>query len=498
MPIELEMKLAAQPEKINQIKQWLSQELGQTIEWQTSELVNTYYDTESHKLRELKIGLRVRRDGENYVQSVKSEGRVVGGLYQRNESETQIPNANLDLAVVEDPYLQILLEEAQEEDGALRALFRTDFERQAAMIQYQDSEIEVALDTGEISHRGHKSPICELELELKSGEAGAIFSLGQQLVDNFSLVLSAESKAERGYRLSSEHQVYLRRLDVVPLTAKSPAEGSFETIAHYGLAHWQHYIKLIKRELRIEYFLQLNRALLYMQHLYSVFAPLIPRHSLSEVRADWIEVTQNFSKVQQYALQLNWLENAKLYGFGYDALAEHENELRRKFELEGQNFIQYLSSPNYNLKLLHFSRWLYLKEWTIELKDSAKQRLQKEIFPFAIKQLQHQMVDVTRHLKIKEELQEKDYLSYLPKLYRTLDIGLFFGSLFDSKKRVSFRQNWVDLVANIELFKQLEYIRKVLMEHETRDPRLEETESEILQTLLELRTEAFTQNPYWN
>lgn len=498
MSIELEMKLAAKPEQISDIKQWLSQQLGVAVEWQSSDLVNTYYDTESHKLREMKIGLRVRRDGENYIQSVKSEGRVVGGLYQRNESETQIPNANLDLELVEDPYLQILLEEAQDEDGALRALFRTDFLRQHSLVNYQESEIEVAIDSGEISHKGDNSVICEVELELKSGEASAIFDLSRRLIEAFSLVLSSESKAERGYRLSSNHQVYLRRLDVVPLTAKSPAEGAFETIAHYGLAHWQHYIKLIKRESKVEYYLQLNRALLYMQHMYSVFAPLIPRHSLSEVRSDWREVTQNFGKVQSIALQLNWLENAKLYGFEYDSLKNQEEELEAKFAQESKEFIQFLGTADYNLKLLHFSRWLYTREWREELKESAKNRLQKEIFPFAIKQLQHQMLDITRHLKLKEELSDSDYLSYLPKLYRTLDIGLFFGSLFDSKKRVKFRQNWVDLVANIELFKQLDYVRKSLGAVDKQDESLETTEEEILGTLLSLRTKAFEQNPYWN
>ncbi len=498
MSVELEMKLAAKSEQLSVIKQWFSDELGKTVEWQQSDLVNTYYDTESHKLRELKIGLRIRRAGETYIQSVKSEGRVVGGLYQRNESETEISNANLDLSKVEDPYLQILLEEAQDEDGNLRPLFRTDFSREFALVELADSQIEIALDSGEISHKSESNTICEVELELKSGQAKDLFALSKKLIENFELVLSAESKAERGYRLSSEKTPFLNRLDVVPLTAKSPAEGAFETIAHYGFAHWQHYIKMIKRESNIEYFLQLNRALMYMQHMYSVFAPLIPRHSLAEVRADWREVTQNFSKVQSIALRLNWLANAKIYGFAYDSLESKEQELQEQFDRESSEFRNYLATSSYNLKLLHFSRWLYLKEWREEIKEPLKNKLEREIFPFAIKQLQHQMLDITRLLKPKEELVDEVYVSYLPKLYRTLDIGLFFGSLFDSKKRVKFRQNWVDLVANIELFKQLDFVRETLASIEQQDEVLESTEQEILQTLKTLRVEAFEQNPYWN
>ncbi len=498
MSIELEMKLTAQPEQLSDIKIWLSEQLQLRGKWQQVPLINTYYDTENHRLREMKIGLRVRRSGERYIQTAKSEGRVVGGLSQRNESEVEIPNANLDLALVEDPYLQILLEEAQEEDGSFRALFRTDFDRKLALAELDDCQIEIAIDSGEISHKGENAAICEIELELIAGDPKGLFELSDQLINNFNLVLSSESKAERGYRLSCEESIYLKRLDVVPLTAKSPAEGAFETIAHYGLAHWQHYIKLIKRDATVEYYLQLNRALSYMQHMYSVFAPLIPRHSLSEVRADWREITHNFSKVQSIALQLNWLENAKLYGFEYDALKPLAIELLTKFEQESTNFTTYLSTASYNLKLLHFSRWLYSKEWRQDLKEAAKNRLQKEIFPFAIKQLQHQMLDLSRHLKVKENLNDKDYLSFLPKLNRTLDIGLFFGSLFDSKKRVKFRQNWIDLVANIELFKQLDFVRISLENVQIQDETLENTEQDILTALLELRQEAFEQNPYWN
>ncbi len=498
MSLELEIKLAANPEQISQIKQWLSDFSEQSLEWQRSELINTYYDTENHRLREMKIGLRTSRDGERYIQSVKSEGRVVGGLYQRNESEADISNASLDIQQVEDPYLLILLEEAEEEDGPFKALFRAEFERQHCLYHFQDSEIEILLDTGEVSHKGEKNLVCEVRLALKTDDANHIFDLTRQLIEEFSLILSAESKAEIGYRLSSDQTRYLKRLDVVPLTAKSPAEGSFETIAYYGLAHWQHYIKLVKQELKVEYFLQLHQVLLYMQHLYAVFAPLIPRHSLSEVRADWREITQNLSKVQTVASQLNWLANAKMYDFSYEELHEQEANLQQRFEQEGQNFVHYLLSSSYNLKLLHFSQWLYSKEWREEIRESHKQQLQKEIFPFAIKQLQHQMLDINRQFKVQEELHDEDYVSYLPKLYRTLDIGLFFGSLFDSKKRMTFRQNWVDLVANIELFKQLDYVRKSLESVGKEDLRLEETKEEILQALFKLRSKAFEQNPYWN
>ncbi|MBD3654791.1 CYTH and CHAD domain-containing protein [Kangiella sp.] len=498
MSIEIEIKLSATPDKISDIKQWVSERFSESSEWQEKQLANTYFDTENHKLREMEIGLRIRRDGDKFIQSVKSAGRVVGGLFQRNESEIELPSNQLDLQAVAEPYLMILLEEAEEEDGPVQPAFNTDFLRRQIFVTEGDSQIEIALDVGSIRCKEEKKDICEVELELKEGEPAILFSLCQELIEKFDLVLDSESKAERGYTLCQKPSPYLRQLRVVELTAKSSAEAAFETIAHTGLGHWQHYIKQIKREVTIDNVLQLNRALMFMQHMYSVFAPMIPRHALSSLRSDWREITKNFAKLLKVAQEINWLNNGKLYGFTYEELSDFEKGLRRAFKREGSQFTEYLKSASYNLKLLHFSRWLYLKEWRLAFKEGGGQRLKKEIFPFAIRQLQHQLFDIKRHLTGKGELTENDYLAYLPRMYRTLDIGLFFGSLFENKKRKAYRQRWVDLVASIELFKQLEFIRRALKTEDRIDERLERTEKDILEALVTMRTRALEENPYWN
>lgn len=501
MPIEIEKKLLARPEQLPKIRAWFEQAGERELDWLSKKLGNTYYDTEHLKLREMNIGFRVRTIDSEYIQSVKSAGRMVGGLFQRNESETLIPSPNFDLSKVEDPYLQILLEEAEEEDGALKPLFKTDFERQFVSMDYEGAEIEIALDCGEIGHRGMKLPICEVELELKSGDPKALFDLSQALIEQFELVISAESKAELGYRLSGHERPELTagpQLNVVPLTATSGAESSFETIAHQGFDHWQRYIKRFKYKPSVEQVLQLDRALRYMHHLYAVFAPVIPRHSLSEVRADWREITTNFGQIKTVAQKLSWLGSCKERGFDSPELEALEQQLMQKFEQECTVFTQFLSTPIYNLKLLHFSRWLYLKEWRDTLDDGQIQRLDKEIFPFAIKQLQHQLLDLSRHFNVKKKMSEQKYLQFLPKLYRTLDIGLFFGSLFETQKRLKYRKNWMDLVEKIEYFKQLEYLRKALAKQNKSDQLLELTESDILDSLAELRKVSFEQNPYWN
>lgn len=53
--------------------------------WERRELYNQYYDTPGRELARAKVALRMRRDGEQYIQTLKSRGQSVAGLSERNE-----------------------------------------------------------------------------------------------------------------------------------------------------------------------------------------------------------------------------------------------------------------------------------------------------------------------------------------------------------------------------------------------------------------------------
>jgi len=46
-------------------------------------LHNVYFETEGRDLRKMDMGLRVRRIDEQCTQTIKTSGRVIGGLHQR-------------------------------------------------------------------------------------------------------------------------------------------------------------------------------------------------------------------------------------------------------------------------------------------------------------------------------------------------------------------------------------------------------------------------------
>src|SRR3546814_3833396 len=60
----------------------------------------------------------------------------------------------------------------------------------------------LVFDRGEAVAGDRKSPICEIELELKDGDPAALFALARRIDTVAPVRLGVQTKAERGYRLT--------------------------------------------------------------------------------------------------------------------------------------------------------------------------------------------------------------------------------------------------------------------------------------------------------
>jgi inorganic triphosphatase YgiF len=90
-------------------------------------------------------------------------------------------------------------------DGDLHPLFKIQTRRTLLKISSAPSaEIVGALDESEIHSPdgGDAQRVCELKLELKRGEANALYDFALQLLHATPLRIEPQSPPERGYRLS--------------------------------------------------------------------------------------------------------------------------------------------------------------------------------------------------------------------------------------------------------------------------------------------------------
>lgn len=201
------------------------------------QLGNVYFDTPTLALRQLEMGLRIRRCDAFTEQTIKCRGQVVGGLHARPEYNTPVSGDLPTLSTFPDEIWPTLTERDHIQQQ-LVAQFRTDFLRRHWLIVFEEAEIELAWDQGEIVGCQGSATINELELELKSGATTALFALAQRLAKLGGLRLGAQSKAQRGYRLAGLGKP-------LALQALIEHEG-MDGIAGVseGLRHWQHHEQL--------------------------------------------------------------------------------------------------------------------------------------------------------------------------------------------------------------------------------------------------------------
>lgn len=185
-PVETELKFSLGPGARRAL------ETGLLRDAKTSELSATYFDTPDLALFAHGYGLRVRRRGDRFVQTLKSTG---DGLFARGEWETEVASTQLDAAAfAATPAATVAAVEM------LAPLFTVDVRRTAAVVRHGGSTIEASLDVGEVRARRRGEAVEELELELVKGHPRDLFALARTL--EAPLVLAFVTKSERGYRLA--------------------------------------------------------------------------------------------------------------------------------------------------------------------------------------------------------------------------------------------------------------------------------------------------------
>jgi len=199
MAVETELKLRIAPEQLAKLKRHPLLGKHQVTRPVTRRLYNIYYDTPKLELHESAMALRLRRAGRQWLQTLKGGGSVKAGMHQRNEWEIPVSRAALDFSSPQTAewgeHLPLRLRKK------LQPVFVTDFSRTSRMLDWQGAQIELCMDRGEVYTEQHSTPICELELELKSGEPRQLFELALALLDIVPFELEPVSKAEQGYRL---------------------------------------------------------------------------------------------------------------------------------------------------------------------------------------------------------------------------------------------------------------------------------------------------------
>ena len=203
--MEIEFKFALPPEQGDALQHAMQQG-----DWHSVPLVAHYFDTADGRLAACKAALRVRREGDRWVQTAKAIDLQRGPIVRLEHNVDLGPVQGDDVPQPDwrlhaEAPVGALLARAMG-DAPLQPTYGTDITRVVQRLRQGDSEIELALDTGQIVARqadGQSAslPVHELEMELLSGQVADLGVVAADWVARHGLWLDTRSKAERGEQL---------------------------------------------------------------------------------------------------------------------------------------------------------------------------------------------------------------------------------------------------------------------------------------------------------
>lgn len=189
MAIEFELKYRANPTALEAIQHAVTGQV-KTIAMET-----TYYDTPTGTLSQRRYTLRRRLENESSVCTLKAPVKGPG----RGEWEFECPDIEAAVPVLcklgAPADLQTLVQ-----DGLI-PVCGAKFTRIAKTVLLPNCTVEVALDTGILTGGGRQQNLCEVEVELKSGDPDACTAYARQLAARFGLELEPRSKFRRALAL---------------------------------------------------------------------------------------------------------------------------------------------------------------------------------------------------------------------------------------------------------------------------------------------------------
>ena len=254
---EIELKFLVPESRLKGLMRQVKVKSSKTIQ-----LAAHYYDAPDQQLAQAGIGLRIRKEGDTWVQTIKAGGDGIAARLEHNavldneQVQAMLDNDALmpDLSIYKDSAVYAALEDFKLKKLAknLTRLYVTDVQRTTRLLvekadsdtdDSHDNRIEMAYDQGEIIHGTddtQRDAIQEIEFELVSGDLDFLFMTAKTWCKRYKLCLSTVTKAERGSLLiknQSHSPAVSADLSQLKLDKKISMPAFLRAVVHNCLLH---------------------------------------------------------------------------------------------------------------------------------------------------------------------------------------------------------------------------------------------------------------------
>lgn len=400
--IELKLELSAQAADI--FAQWPPL---QDVDCETATLHATYFDTPDHRLARQGVSLRIRRSGRRRIQTVKANGRGGAGLFARDEWERPV-RGNVPVLDDANPVAALLGDAAVD----VAPMFEVIVERRTWLVPQDGALIELVLDRGVVRAAEREAPICEIELELKSGEPAALFALARQIDADVAVRTGVLSKSERGYRLAGP-LAHAHKAEPVVLDPGMTIGTAFGQIVALCLRHYRLNEALLLEAYAPAALHQARVAIRRLRTALSLFRPVLRDEDVTGFQGElrWL------AHILGEARDLDVLEIAD--AGGRDRLETARGQAHARA-------LQWLASARVRILLLDLTQWLAAGA-------GLGEKAEQPIAPFAAERLRKRRKRVVRGGKHMKRLSDEARHA-VRKDAKKLRYGAeYFGSLFSAK-----------------------------------------------------------------
>jgi triphosphatase len=320
-------------------------------------LQTIYYDTPRTKLRKRHTALRIRKSGDEFLQSIKQDG---AGNFARGEWEQAIDGPEPRPSAARGTPIEHFMAKRRQREK-LVPLFQVDVERRSCDVLKADSVIEASLDQGHVEADGHRLPIRELEFELKQGDPSRLFDAARELVGKAPLRLSFISKGERGYRLRENSLTKPIPSSKVQFRRRATAKEAMQAICRICLHDLTSNVGTIEGEHAIEGVHKTRIALRRLRAAMTLFKKITADEESNRLRGEMKRLSDLLGEARDLdVLQMeSTLPQARELSGGR-ALVEIVAEKRHASH---EKLLQAVHSQRFYIFLIDLVRWIEDGDW---------------------------------------------------------------------------------------------------------------------------------------
>jgi inorganic triphosphatase YgiF len=409
-------------------------------------LVSVYFDTDKLKLRQRGLSLRLRQMGRGHIrQTVKQEHNGNAALFARSEWEHDICTNQPDLDAARETGLAPLLNKKLRRN--LRPVFETRVHRKVFQIHSGNSDIELSIDKGTVEAGRESTPLCEVEVELKQGQASDLFKLAKMLAQEIPVQLAVKSKADRGYALLTAEKIEPVKAAPVTLAPDADLQSAFQIIARACL-HQLVANQSLMLAGDAEALHQMRVALRRLRAAISLFSGILADSQTNFLKAEFKWITGELGPAREFEIFLKRVvKPAADREHDEPGIALVSQELRHRRERALAQARAAVDGQRFRDLALDTAAWIETGDWTRNADHAAGMPRERPVAAVARVELRRRWKKI---LKLGKRLDELDAERRHRLRIQTKKLRYateFFSTLFPGNKSTRRRKR---LVARLE------------------------------------------------